>query len=82
MESERAWQALGEAAYGPTDADRNSLVFRRSIYVAEDIAEGDLFTSQNLGFVAPSDGVPSSLLKDLLGRPARRPYKRSNSFEP
>ena len=32
LESERAWQALGEITYGATSAEQNSLVFRRSIY--------------------------------------------------
>lgn len=36
-ETERAWQALGEVRNGPTEAKMKGLVFRRSIYVAEDI---------------------------------------------
>lgn len=76
VESERAWQALGEVTYGPTDAERNSLVFRRSIYVSEDIAEGESFTSKNLRIVRPGDGAPPALLKDLIGRTARRSFKK------
>ena len=76
VESERAWQALGEVTYGPTDAERNSLVFRRSIYVSEDIAEGEPFTSKNLRIVRPGDGAPPALLKDLIGRTARRSFKK------
>jgi len=29
QESNRAWEALGQARYGPTEAEKNSLVFRR-----------------------------------------------------
>ena len=76
VESERAWQALGEVTYGPTDAERNSLVFRRSIYVSEDISEGEFFTSKNLRIVRPGDGAPPYLLKDLIGKSARRAYER------
>lgn len=76
VELERAWQAMGKVTYGPTDSERNSVVFRRSIYVSEDIAEGELFTSQNLRILRPGDGAQPSLLSHLLGRPARRAFKR------
>ncbi|MDB4346473.1 pseudaminic acid synthase [bacterium] len=78
VESERAWQALGQVAYGPTDRERNSLVFRRSIYVSENIAEGEMFTCQNLRIVRPGDGAPPSLLSHLLGRRARRSFKKGS----
>lgn len=78
VESERAWQALGNVTYGPTDAERSSLVFRRSIYVAEDIAEGELFTSQNLRIVRPGDGAPPALLSNLIGRRTRQAFKKGS----
>ena len=40
VETERAWQALGAVRYGPTAAEEKSLEFRRSLYVAEDLAGG------------------------------------------
>ncbi len=76
VESERAWSALGQVRYGPTQAEQKSLVFRRSIYVAQDIAEGDVFTTENLRIVRPGDGAPPSLLSQILGSHARRAYKR------
>jgi N-acetylneuraminate synthase len=76
QESERAWQALGDVRYGPTDAERNSLQFRRSIYVAADIAEGECFTEDNLRIVRPGNGAPPHLLQQLLGKPARKVFSR------
>jgi len=67
-ESERAWQALGEVRYGPTKAEQKSLVFRRSIYVAKDIAQGEAFTTENLRIVRPGDGAPPRIYRDLIGR--------------
>ena len=74
IETERAWQSLGTVFYGPTEAESKSLVFRRSIYVAVDIKEGELFTATNLRVVRPGDGAPPMLLKQLLGRRARCSY--------
>ena len=76
QESERAWQALGEVRYGPTDAERNSLQFRRSIYVAADIAKGEYFTEDNLRIVRPGHGAPPHLLQQLIGKPARKAFSR------
>ena len=74
FETENAWQALGDVRYGPTEAEQKSLVFRRSIYVASDIAEGDVFTEANLRIVRPGHGAPPWMLGQLLGRIARRNY--------
>jgi len=61
QECERAWQALGQVRYGPTNAEQKSLVFRRSIYVSTDIAEGDCFSDQNIRIVRPGNGAPPHL---------------------
>ena len=73
-ETERAWQSLGQVRYGPTEAEQKSLVFRRSIYVAADIAEGDLFTNNNIKIVRPGDGAPPFFLGKLIGKRARKSY--------
>jgi len=75
QETERAWQALGAVRYGPTEAERASLQFRRSIYVAAEIAEGEVFTPENLRVVRPGHGAPPHLYDQLLGRTARRAYQ-------
>ncbi|RQD79734.1 MAG: pseudaminic acid synthase, partial [Methanocalculus sp. MSAO_Arc1] len=36
-ETERAWQSLGGVVYGSMEAEKRSLMFRRSLYVAEDM---------------------------------------------
>lgn len=74
-EVERAWLSLGHICYGPTDAERKSLIFRRSIYVAEDINPGDFFTAKNIRIVRPGYGAPPYLYHQLLGRKARQSYR-------
>jgi pseudaminic acid synthase len=64
--------ALGRVAYGPTAAERPSLRFRRSLYVAQDMAAGDTFTAENLRVVRPGLGLPPRYYETLLGRRVSR----------
>ncbi len=68
VETERAWQSLGEINYGPSEAEAASLVFRRSVYVAQDLAAGDTLTRDNLRCVRPGLGLPPKFYEMLLGR--------------
>ncbi|OAI13870.1 pseudaminic acid synthase [Methylomonas koyamae] len=75
VETERAWQALGEISYGVTEAEKKSLQFRRSIYIARDIAAGEILTSENLRCVRPGMGLPPKYYETLLGRKVNRDVK-------
>lgn len=75
-ESERAWQALGSVSYGPTAAETESLLFRRSLYVVEDMMEGDTFTVKNLRAIRPGHGLPPKHLDAFLGKKIRKPARR------
>ena len=73
---ERAWQALGTVSYGPTDAERPSLAFRRSLYVAQNMRAGELFTELNLRAIRPGRGLAPKYYDQLLGRPVKRDVRR------
>ena len=51
-------------------------IFRRSIYVAKDIFEGEMFTHDNIRVVRPGYGAAPYLYEQLVGRLARRSYKQ------
>lgn len=75
-ETERSWQALGNIKYGATEAEKKSLVFRRSLYVAQDMKAGDFFTSENLKAVRPGLGLPPKYYDILLGKVVKKDVKR------
>jgi pseudaminic acid synthase len=67
-ESERAWQALGTTAIGPTAAEKESLRFRRSLYVVTDVRAGDPVTEENVRSIRPTGGLEPDLIGTVLGR--------------
>ncbi len=76
VESERAWQALGQVRYGGSEAEKKSLAFRRSLYVVRDIDAGEPFTADNVRAIRPGFGLPPKYLEQILGKIASRPLKR------
>lgn len=71
-EAERAWVAIGQVRYGPTEAELKSLQFRRSIYVAEDMEPGQVFDTRNLRIVRPGMGLHPRFYDQVLGRTIKR----------
>lgn len=76
VETERAWQALGNVAYGATDAEQKSLQFRRSLYIVSDMEAGDILTHQNVRAIRPGLGLPTKYLENFLGKKLNQSCKR------
>lgn len=80
VETERAWQAMGRVSYGTTEAEKKSIVFRRSLYVVQDIKAGDVLTRQNLRAIRPGLGLPTKYLETVLGKTVKRDVKRGTAL--
>lgn len=79
-ETERAWEALGSVSYGPTEAEKKSLQFRRSLYVVQDISAGDALTLENVRAIRPGLGLPTKYLEQMLGKTVKHDVKRGTAL--
>jgi N-acetylneuraminate synthase len=79
-ETERAWLALGRVAYGPLEAERASIQFRRSLYVVKDLKAGDVLTPENLRAIRPGLGLPPRHYEEVLGRRVNRDVPRGTAL--
>ncbi|MBD2002378.1 MULTISPECIES: pseudaminic acid synthase [Cyanophyceae] len=78
IESERGWQALGKISYEPTEAEKQSLIYKRSLYISQDMKAGDIFNPENLKAVRPGLGLPPKYYDILLGKPIKRDAKKGS----
>ena len=80
VETERAWQALGSVAYGPTAAEEKSIVFRRSLYVVNDLQAGEKLTADNVRAIRPGLGLPTKYLEQVLGKTVKHAVARGTAL--
>ena len=71
-ECNTAWEALGEVSYEIQEQEKKSVVFRRSLYIVEDMKAGDIITEKNMRSIRPGLGLSPKYYEDLLGRKVRR----------
>jgi pseudaminic acid synthase len=76
IETERAWQALGNVTYGPTEAEKNSVMRRRSIYFTENIKSGEVLTKENIRCIRPGHGLPPKYYENIIGKKIKLNVKK------
>ncbi|GAC41339.1 pseudaminic acid synthase [Paenibacillus popilliae] len=71
IESERAWQALGNVSYGPKGSEIDSVKLRRSLYISTDVKAGEVLTKDNVRSIRPGLGLSPKYYDQVLGRTVR-----------
>lgn len=83
-----AWEALGTAGFERRPSEGTNSIFRRSLYVVEDIAAGEAFTEKNVRSIRPGYGLPPKNLPMVIGAVAAvnltkgTPLEKSHIQEP
>lgn len=81
VETGRAWEALGQVSYGPTEKEKISLAYRRSLYVVSDIKAGERLTPRNVRAIRPGLGLKTKYLGDVLGKSVKQDVKRGTALK-
>lgn len=76
-----AEKAIGCVTYEISEEEKNSLVFRRSIFAVEDIAKGDSLTKQNIRIIRPGYGLKPKYYNNILGKTAKEAISKGTPIQ-
>lgn len=79
-ECRTAYEALGEISYAVREQEKQSLRFRRSLYIVEDMEAGDEFTEKNLRSIRPGLGLPPKYYDIILGKKIKKDVSRGTAL--
>jgi pseudaminic acid synthase len=72
IEADRAALALGKISYGPTEAEKSSLQYRRSLYITRDLKAGDVLSEENVRSIRPGHGLSPKYYDVIIGKRLNR----------
>lgn len=70
-----AEKTLGEVKYG-TESEKESKLYRRSLFAVDDIDAGGVFTDKNIRSIRPGYGLSPKYLREILGKKTTKHIKR------
>ncbi len=65
-------KAIGKVSYDVSEAEKRNRVFRRSLFIVEDVKKGERLTPINVRSIRPSFGLPPREYANILGKRAKR----------
>ena len=71
-----AEKAIGIVDYNLTEKQKNGKAFSRSLYVVEDVIEGEIITQDNVQSIRPGNGMHPKHYRDLLGKRFKSSYEK------
>ncbi len=74
-------KAMGKISYEVTEKQEASKVFRRSLFVVQDMKAGEEYTYDNVRSIRPAKGLHTRYLDEVIGRRASREIERGTPLE-
>ncbi|MCB0390354.1 MAG: pseudaminic acid synthase [Bdellovibrionales bacterium] len=73
LETERAWQSLGEVEYGVSSKqEEKSKQFRKSLFIVRDLKAGEIISPENTRAIRPGFGLPVENYQLVMGRKIKK----------
>lgn len=77
----QAEKALGRVQYGPSEQEKNSIKFRRSVFCVRDIQKGERLTEENVRVIRPGCGLEPVYYHKALGQTALCDMKKGTPLK-
>lgn len=74
-------KALGFVNSDIENLEKENKNFKRSIYVAKNINEGEVFTSENIKVIRPGYGLHPRYYSEIIGKKSKSNLKKGDRFE-
>ena len=71
-----AEKAMGNVSYQLSEKEKNNKIFRKSIFVVNDIKQGEFLTEKNIRVIRPGHGMAPKYFEDVIGRAAIQDIER------
>jgi N-acetylneuraminate synthase len=76
QECKVAWESVGRVSFDRSESELKSMIFRRSLYISEDLKAGDIVTEKNLRAIRPGFGLPTKYYDLMLGKKVNQNIKK------
>ncbi|MFA6304899.1 MAG: pseudaminic acid synthase [Patescibacteria group bacterium] len=69
-----AEKSLGQPFYNKTAGEKNSIIFKKSLFIVKDIKKGEKITEKNMRSIRPGYGLPPKNYELVLGKKIKNHY--------
>ena len=76
-DTQKAWFAGGDIAYGPTKSEIKNLIFRRSIFLNKDFKKGQVLKYKDISILRPKIDLEPKMAKKIVGKKAIKNFKKN-----
>lgn len=74
-------RAMGKVCYEPSETEKASMIFRRSLFAVETIEKGQTITEENVRSIRPGYGIKPKFYANIQGMTAKETIERGTPIQ-